>query len=80
MRAYMRTRVLTGFDQIPLHQWNLVEFDGLWRTIADNFKQSQTVADSYLLSVSPRHSYCNWASPVTGIENPLKLIELSLEE
>jgi len=45
----------------------LVESGGLWRTIADSCKQLQTVSDSYLSSVSPRHSYYNWASLVTGI-------------
>jgi len=44
-----------------------VENGGLRRTIADSCKQLRTVSYSHLSSVSPRHSYCNWASPVTLI-------------
>jgi len=41
-----------------------VESGGQLQTVVDSRRQLQTVADGYLSSVSPRHSYCNWASPI----------------
>jgi len=60
------------FGGIRLSRRNLVEFNrvgGIWWNSMDCGGQSQTVADSYLSSVSPRHSYCNWGSPVTKCQD-----------
>ena len=42
----------------------LAEFGRIWQNSIELVKLGRTL----LSSVSPRHSYCNWASPVTEID------------
>ena len=37
-----------------------------FRRISQNSIELAELGKTHLLSVSPRHSYCNWASPVTA--------------
>jgi len=60
MRAYVRTRSLTDFGRIQLIWQNLAEVDQ-----AGRIRQNLVKASEFVCRVSPRHSYCNWASPVT---------------
>ena len=56
-------RAHAGFDRFRPNSITSVEFGGIrsgrWNLV--EFDQSVGI---YLSSVSPRHSYCNWASPV----------------
>jgi len=66
------------FDRFQLNSITLVEFGGDWwkliklvefgriRLTWQNLAEFDQSVGIYLLSVSPRHSYCNWASPVTN--------------
>ena len=61
MRAHVRARSSTDFgNSIDLSE--LGRSRSSWQNSAE-FGQSVGL---YLSSVLPRHSYCNWASPVTA--------------
>ena len=64
MRAHIRIHIhslLTDFGRI----WqNLAGVDQVGR-IWQNSIELAEFGRIHLSSVSPRHSYCNWASPVT---------------
>ena len=81
MRAYVHTQSLMDFGRVwqnlaelsrsQSSQQNSAEFIQtfilLERSFWQNLAELAELGRIYLSSVSPRHSYCNWVSPVTYI-------------
>ena len=77
MRAHIRARSSTDFGNL-INLSELGRSQSSWQNLAE-FGQSVGL---YLLSILPRHSYCNWASPVTytkQVKSPKKPCESPLD-
>ena len=59
-------RAHAGFDRFRPNSITSVEFGGI-RSSRRNLAEFDQGVGIHLSSVSPRHSYRNWASPVTPI-------------